>query len=360
MYPLYTDQLYVRNAWYAAAFSGELSQKPLQRIVMDEPIVLFRTVSGSVNALWGLCAHRNFPLAEGRLIGDAIQCPYHGYRYGTDGSCTHIPGQAGLPQSFRQRVYPCREQGGLVWLWMGDPASADPGLMPPLASVGGDQPGWTMVPNEVTSIPARWPLMIDNLMDLSHIGFLHLKTIEAPDAGEAPPRLENHSGFRVTRLLANQDATMPYVRNAFPGREAPVDVEIGTEFLTPGFLVTFLRFYEPGSGDPIGTSYHYQGVTPESRNTTLGFSLLVRDFLPDAPGFDAWLKDAVCKTREEDAAALAKIERFADCYADARKELSGINDASGIRVRRHLSRLLQMESDAPDRRPVRDAKDPGV
>ncbi len=354
MYPFSSHQSYVRNAWYVAAFSGEVSRQLRQRTIMDEPIVLYRTEAGEARAMWGLCAHRNFPLAEGRMVGDDIQCAYHGYRYGADGSCRHIPGQSTVPKSFRQRIYACIERSGLVWLWMGDAAKADSALMPPLDKVGADQTGWVMVPNELTVIPARWPLMIDNLMDLSHIGFLHLKTIAAPDAGEAPPELADASAFRVTRTLPAQDAKMPYVKNAFPGRQAPVDVEFGTEFFTPGFMVTFLRFYETGSSPRhlIGTSYHYQGVTPESRSSTLGFSALVRDFQPDSPAFDEWLKDAVSKTREEDGVALGLIEQYADRFADSRNELSGINDVAAIRVRRHLSQLLQAEGPVTGPAPV--------
>ncbi|CAB3745554.1 Dicamba O-demethylase, oxygenase component [Paraburkholderia sediminicola] len=345
MYPFTANQIYIRNAWYIAAFSGEVSRQPLQRTIMDEPIVLYRTEAGAPQAMWGLCAHRNFPLAEGKLIGDEIQCPYHGYRYAVDGSCAHVPGQSTCPKSFRQRLYPCIERGGFLWLWMGEASKADAALMPPLEQVGADQPNWTMVPNEMTAIPARWPLMIDNLMDLSHIGFLHLRSIDAPGSGEAPPEFLDDSAFKVTRLLPDRDSGMLYVRYAFPDRQEPVDVEIGVEFLTPGFLAAYMRFYEPGTQRQqlLGTSYHYQGVTPESRTSTLGFSALVRDIQLDSHVFDEWLKSSVRKTREEDKMALAHLESYAEQYADVRRELSGVNDIAAIRVRRHLSQLLEAE-----------------
>jgi len=349
MYPFALDWPYVRNAWYAAAFSGEIGRDPIQRTIMDEPIALYRTTSGQAHAMWGLCPHRHYPLVKGSMVGDDLQCGYHGYRYAVDGTCTRIPGQDTVPRAFRQRVYPCIERGGLIWLWMGDSARPDPGLMPPLERVGGDQPGWKSVPNEMTTIPARWSLMIDNLMDLSHIGFLHLKTIDAPAAGDLPPGLIGDSTFKVVRILTGDAAAkMPYRQQAVPDLSREVELEIGTEFFTPGFLVTYLRIYEAGSYRQrlIGTSYHYQGVTPHSRDTTLGFSLLVRNVRTESTEFDEWLKDSVSKTRAEDAEALGLVERYVDHYADARQELSGINDMPAIQVRRHLGRLLEAEAAA--------------
>lgn len=346
MYPFTSTNYFVRNAWYVAAFSHEVARKPLQRTIMDDPIVLYRTEENEPKAMWGLCAHRNYPLAEGTLIGDELQCPYHGYRYSVDGSCTHIPGQKSCPKFFRQRTYPCIERAGYVWIWMGPLNEMDPALMPVLERFGGDQEGWRNLPNEVTAIPARWPLMIDNLMDLSHIGFLHLQSIDAPGAGDVTPDAVDSTGFKVTRVLPGCGSSMLYVAYSFPDRSEPVDVELGTEYLTPGFTTAYIKFYEPGTNRQklLGTSYHYQGITPESRTTTLGFSSLVRDVETESFAFDEWLLSSVRKTRKEDKDALEHLEKYADRYADTRRELSGINDVGAIKVRRHLSHLLDAET----------------
>jgi len=345
MYPFSVDRPFIRDAWYPAAFSGDVGRTLTQQTIMEEPIVLFRTEAGVAQAMWGLCPHRNYPLVEGRLVGDELQCSYHGYRLAVDGRCTRIPGQKTVPARFCQRTYPCTEKAGLVWVWMGSPAQADTGLLPPLDDLGGDQPGWVGVPNEVTRIPARWSLMIDNLMDLSHIGFLHLKTIEAPTTGEAPPIMSSDNQFLVTRRLPSGDVTdMPYRKQAIPDRNRKVDVEIGTEFFTPAFLVTYLKFLDTDTGEELGTSFHYQGVTPQTRTTTLGFSLLVRNVRTESRDFDNWLKHAVSNTRAEDSQALALVEKHADRYANAKSELSGMNDVAAIRVRRHLQQLLEAEA----------------
>ena len=110
--------------------------------------------------------------------------------------------------------------------------------------------------------------------------------------------------------------------------------------------MTYVRFFDAGAGRTIGTSYHYQGVTPQTRSSTHGFSSLVRNIRTDSRDLDAWLKESVSKTRAEDAVALARIEQFADEFVDTPRELSGVNDVPGIKVRRHLSTLLEAEETA--------------
>lgn len=337
------------NAWYMAAWATELGRKPFQRIIMDQPIVFYRTEAGVPVALWGLCPHRSFPLGDGELVGNDIRCPYHGFVYSPEGACVRIPAQDKLPRQFRLRVYPLLERGGLVWIWMGDPALADGGKLPPIEPIGMDSPGWSTVPNGITHVKARWQLIIDNLMDLSHIGFLHLKTLASPDAGDAPPHFAGGDQFQVSRWLVDQSPDNPYYRWAFPDNTQPLDVELGTNFLGPALVVTWLRFYTPaGSGERalLGTSNHLHGITPETPHTTHDFSGIVRNVRLGVPDFDAWLKDAVLRTRHEDVDALEKIEPMLDRFANVRTELASISDVASIRVRRHVAELMEREAAA--------------
>lgn len=351
MYPFQSERPFVRDAWYVACWSGEVGRTPMQRTLLEEPIVFYRTEEGRPVALWGLCAHRHYPLAEGRVVGNGIECPYHGYTFDCEGACIHVPGQATPPQLFRHRTYPLHEVGGIVFIWMGRPEKASEALLPPLADVGIGSPSWTFVPNGITSVRARWPLFVDNLLDLSHIGFLHLKTIEAPAAGSAPAEAFESPGGHVgvRRWMPETPPSMPYMAHAFPGREAPLDVEVGTVFFTPAFLITYIRFHEldaRGQRQLVGISNHMQGVTPETRHSTHGFSALIRNFRHDDPSFDSWIAGNVTQTRNEDKTALEKIEPFLDQWASRRRELSGLNDAVAIRVRRHIEALLAREDEA--------------
>src|SRR3546814_11939591 len=90
---------YPRNQWYVAAFSREVqSGSPLRRVLLDTPVLLYRTEAGQPVALYDRCPHHGAPLSNGKQIGDDIQCGYHGIRYGRDGRCTHVPSQPGTPE----------------------------------------------------------------------------------------------------------------------------------------------------------------------------------------------------------------------------------------------------------------------
>lgn len=348
MYPFACERPYIRNAWYIAAWSDEVGRAPRARTIMDDPIVFFRTEQGAAVAMWGLCAHRHHPLEYGTVVCDAIRCPYHGFTYDQRGACVFIPAQAKTPDQFRQRTYPLIERGGLLWIWMGDPAQADAALMPDLAEIGFESPEWRVVTNGVTNIAARWSIIIDNVMDLSHVGFLHLSTIEAPDAADAVPQNALSDRIEVVRWMTDQNPDTPYYRHAFPGNDRPLDIEMGSVFHGPALVVTYFKFYTAASLGPrvyIGMSNHLHGVTPESRGRSHDFSGVVRNVRIDSAEFDAWLRDAVNRTREEDVVALERIEPLLDRHADARTELSGVGDLGPNRVRRRLAAMLLREDE---------------
>src|SRR5262245_46608132 len=113
--------MFLKNHWYVAAFSHEVNREPFARTVLGEPVVLFRLQDGRVTALQDRCAHRMMPLSKGRVVGDTLQCCYHGLTYDASGVCVHIPRQESPPSGFSVRSYPAAERYGAVWLWMGDP-----------------------------------------------------------------------------------------------------------------------------------------------------------------------------------------------------------------------------------------------
>ena len=89
--------MFIKNCWYAAARSGEIDRRLLGRILLNEPVVLFRTEEGAIVALEDRCSHRGYPLHKGRLIGDALECGYHGITFDCAGQCIKVPGQAQIP-----------------------------------------------------------------------------------------------------------------------------------------------------------------------------------------------------------------------------------------------------------------------
>ena len=159
------------NCWYMIAKSSEIQQRPVQREIWNQPVVFFRTQNGELQALEDRCAHRLVKLSHGRVIGDKIECAYHGWHFNGAGQCVHIPHLASktkLPNC-QVKSFPVTERHGFVWIFPGDPVlsvSASPTKMNE----------WDDL-NEISSFVrftcrAHFSYLIENLMDMYH-GSLH-------------------------------------------------------------------------------------------------------------------------------------------------------------------------------------------
>ena len=162
----------LRNAWYIGAWADELDDKPLARPICGDPVVLFRDGSGRAAALADRCCHRATPLHLGSLVEAGIQCGYHGLVFDTTGRCVTIPGQ---PQNAQVRSYPTVERDQL-------PSLADPAKIVDFP-YHNDPARW---PNKhaVYPIKGNYMLMVDNLMDLTHLAIcMPAPSAAAPGAG---------------------------------------------------------------------------------------------------------------------------------------------------------------------------------
>src|SRR5262245_48800782 len=162
--------MFLRNAWYVAGFSTEVTHEPLARTLLNEQVVLFRTQGGKVGALENRCVHRLMPLAKGRVDGENIVCCYHGLTFDCSGKCVHVPRQSTPPSGLGVRSYPVVERYGAIWIWMGETGLGDESRIfecPLLDPAGGD--GLRVY----FYVKANYLFINDNLADLLHIGFLH-------------------------------------------------------------------------------------------------------------------------------------------------------------------------------------------
>ena len=131
------------NFWYAAAEVSELTDQPIKRRMLGQDFVLFRDSKGAAKCLANTCTHRGGSLGEGKVKGDCVQCPYHGWQFNGDGHCIRIPSlgiNARIPARARVDAYPTVERYGLVFAFLGDLAE---GERPPIMEIREwDQPGW--------------------------------------------------------------------------------------------------------------------------------------------------------------------------------------------------------------------------
>ena len=75
------------NFWYTAGRSTDVTDTPVRRRMLGQDFVLFRDTTGRVRCLADTCIHRGASLGLGKVKGDCIQCPYHGWQFGGDGAC---------------------------------------------------------------------------------------------------------------------------------------------------------------------------------------------------------------------------------------------------------------------------------
>ena len=170
---------FLKNAWYVAAWSYEVKKELFERTIIGESILFYRKENNQAVAINNACPHRYSPLHLGTLMGDIVECKYHGLRYDGTGRCVHNPhGDGRIPGKMCARAYPLEEVHGMLWIWMGDPALADPATIPDFSChTNSDYPSV----QGMIEMHGNYELITDNLMDLSHVEFLH-KGILGSDA----------------------------------------------------------------------------------------------------------------------------------------------------------------------------------
>jgi vanillate O-demethylase monooxygenase subunit len=173
---------YPRNMWWVAAHRDEIREKPLARWILETPVVLYELEDGTPAALYDRCPHRWAPLSEGHVCGDKIVCPYHGMEFDTGGNCTKAPTQHMTPNTAQIPAYPVKQAGAFIWIWMGDPEAID---CDPIEVDYQIDPNWSFI-HGYMEVAANWVLIRENVLDLTHIAFLHKNTFKQDDWITAP------------------------------------------------------------------------------------------------------------------------------------------------------------------------------
>ena len=165
---------FLRNTWYVAIWAQDLGAGDLvSRTFLNEPVVLFRDAAGNPHALADMCPHRFAPLSRGEIINDGmLRCAYHGLVFDSGGKCIRNP-HGKLPK-IDVRAYPLVERHSLIWIWMGEPEKANLDRIPDFSILDPDRDEETQISRrDWIRMEASYELITDNLLDLSHVSFLH-------------------------------------------------------------------------------------------------------------------------------------------------------------------------------------------
>ena len=338
-------QHFLRNAWYMAAWSEELGEPLLSRRIAGRALVLYRGEDGAPAALDDRCPHRFAPLSQGRREGDAIVCGYHGLTFDRSGACVRNPFSDRTPPRATVRSWPLHERDGLVWLWRGAPEAADPGLIPDFSMLAENPVSRTL--HGYVLMKAGYEYGTDNLMDLSHIEFVHTGSF----AGAGVIFAGKHEVLKEDETLRS-NWWMPGVKA--PGHTAGIyppdmvtDHWLDMRWNAPASMhleIGAVPAGQPRAGGIIVQQAHI--LTPETDGTTHYFWATTVATPPGAPDMSEMVRQLMSQAFDvEDKpmieAAYANLE--GEDFRDQPPVSIGV-DRGGILARRKIQALLERES----------------
>lgn len=328
--------MFLRNSWYVAAWDREVTCHPRTRMFLDEPVVLFRTGEGRAVALEDRCCHRHLPLSMGSVIGNTLRCGYHGLRFDASGQCVEIPGQANIPPQARVRAYPLIERFGWLWIWMGDPAKADAALIPNWWWAG--HPEWAFSRPEPIHVKCNYQLVSDNVLDVTHLAYVHATSIGASSITQFPATTEREERLvRLTRWI--RDRPPPLYKSA-GGFDGNVDRWQIVEHVPPCFTVNFAGCEDTKTRiDLMALS----APTPETDRTTHYFFGFVRNFRLGDAEMDRVFNVDFVDVFKEDIPVLEAQQRMLELKPDAPRIDIAV-DAAPLAARRMLQAMIARET----------------
>lgn len=340
---------WLRNTWYVAAMHDELpTGKLLARTYLGEPVVLFRDAQDTPVALYDRCPHRFAPLSEGTLCnsGASLQCRYHGLQFDAQGRCVHNP-QGAVPKAAVVKSYAVRERHGLIWIWPGD-AEPDDSLIPDYSAVTSASEHAAVRGYMPTA--CGYELVVDNILDLSHVDFLHPTTLGSGALSRVRPEVSEPTLDSVKISWISSGEAAPAMFDMFlrePGR--PTDQWTDVTWTAPSTMLLSVGATLQGEPRQAGVdTLNLHLTTPETATTVHYWYWASRNFAVTAQD-NAFIKPLIEKVfATEDKPMLEAQQRrigTADFWSLNPVLLPA--DGGSARVRRKLRALIEAEQQTP-------------
>src|SRR5262245_9027132 len=327
--------------WYVAAFGSEVGRTPLARTVCNEPLVMFRRRDNSVAVLDDRCPHRFYQLSRGQLVDDDIECGYHGLRFDGTGACTRIPAQKQIPAGFGVRSFPAVERSGLVYVWMGEPVRADRSLIPDFPENGGA--AWA-ASGALRHVEANYQLVVDNLLDLTHLTFVHKTTLAGPGIQETPLDVRVDGDRVIARREMRGVHPAPSFRTLrhFPDK---IDRYQNITFIPPSHVHIRIEATPAGANDDPDLIHHVvlNHLTPETERTTHYFWSICRRMRIDDAAIGQRLFEMNRAAFDEDAEVLKHQQAMIDRNAGGAVLANLDADKATLAARRIVRRKIEAE-----------------
>jgi phenylpropionate dioxygenase-like ring-hydroxylating dioxygenase large terminal subunit len=344
--------MFVLNAWYVAAWADEIRDRPLARTICNEAIVMYREHgSRRVAALHDRCPHRGVPLHLGQVVEAGLQCGYHGLVLDGGGKCVFIPGQDRIPGKAAVRSFPVVEKDGLLWIWMGDAAKADASTIVD-CWWHNDAATWPHK-QEMYRVKANAMFLVDNLMDLTHLGYVHKSTIGGNPRAHTEAEMKvtpKETGLHFMRWLMNQDPP-PSFRKAVPFK-GKVDRWMEFEFFAPGAIVQWSgaldvdRDARRNRDQDGGFSVRlFHGLTPETESSSYYFWSTANGYRQDDPQAGETFFNEIALAFNEDKLVVEAQQLALDRHGDEGL-VDMVSDSARVHMRRIVNRMMTGEAAA--------------
>jgi len=269
---IHPESEFLENAWYVAAQSAQISRELQPLTILGDNLVFYRDSNDKIVALEDACPHRKMPLSMGKLVGDAVQCGYHGLTFDACGKCINAPTQDKIPSNAFVRSYPTVEKYNLIWIWMGQPELADESALLDLADFDDDD--WGLTDGGMLECQCHYLYLLDNLLDPSHVAWVHQTSFASDGTEDVPLVIEDtETGVLVSRWIKNIDPP-PYYAEMLPF-SGKVDRLQYYEAVVPSIAVNMSTYARAGFGGDSDNlpedsyrmrSYHF--ITPIDAHST--------------------------------------------------------------------------------------------
>lgn len=338
--------MFLRNCWYVAGWSAEFARTLSARTILGDNIVIYRKNCGAAVALEDACPHRKLPLSDGTLRGDTVECGYHGLTFDCSGNCVAAPTQPdSIPARAKVLHYPLVDRYRLLWIWTGDPEKADPDLILNIENC--DNPEWGTTDGGAMDIACNYLWVCDNLLDPSHVAWVHVSSFGGAGTDNAPLNVARHeTGVLVHRWIMNTEPSPYYA--PLVKFDGPCDRLQHYEMVYPGIGINKSIYTPSGTGGdgaaPVEGTYiniSYNFMTPVDEDHTNYFWFQHRNTDGTNREISEQMNAGARMAFEEDRAVLVKVHDGMKAIQTPSLDL-GL-DAGAKLFRRGMEKLIAAE-----------------
>jgi phenylpropionate dioxygenase-like ring-hydroxylating dioxygenase large terminal subunit len=337
---------YPTKCWYVAATCDELGDSPLGRRLLGRDIVLWRSSDRQVVAFDDRCAHRGFPLSDGRVDGDRLVCGYHGCAYVADGRCAHVPTQPGVPAGMSVRSFPVLEEPPFIWIWLGPSAGAFGGRPPRTPWLS--EPGWSTF-NDAWRVQANYLMVHEHYLDFSYAPVVYRE--------EVPPGMRQLPAYNEIEVT---EKTVTYIRRL---SEAPLaeweaeatELDLARSYARreSGTFASPAMHVQRWELEADGTTYsniRTHAITPETDSATHIFMHASYNYAPNNEAVATTLQSLVGTLVDRDKVILERVAAHTG-YEGWRSGVEFQADAAALHARRIVAVMLAKEAGRSALRP---------